>query len=161
ASVMSASSGSNRWAITPCCCGSPMAMPAASIPGARCTQWVATTTTAGPSTSRRWRPQACRGSGRLPRMSGDATQLLHAWRGGDLAARDLLVGLLYQEHHGLADRQFGRERREHTLQPTALVSEAYQRLAGIDRIEWQDRAHFIGVAARLVREILIDHARRR
>lgn len=94
-------------------------------------------------------------------MSGDATQLLQAWRGGDLAARDRLVGLLYQELHVLADRQFGRERREHTLQPTALVNEAYQRLAALDRIDWQDRAHFIGVAARLMREILIDHARRR
>lgn len=94
-------------------------------------------------------------------MSGDATQLLQAWRGGDLAARDRLVGLLYQELHTLADRQFGRERREHTLQPTALVNEAYQRLAVLDRIDWQDRAHFIGVAARLMREILIDHARRR
>ena len=94
-------------------------------------------------------------------MTGDATQLLHAWRSGDLAARDRLVGLLYQELHGLAERQFGRERREHTLQPTALVNEAYQRLAVLDRIDWQDRAHFIGVAARLMREILIDHARRR
>ena len=78
-----------------------------------------------------------------------------------MAARDRLVGLLYQELHTLADRQFGRERREHTLQPTALVNEAYQRLAALDRIDWQDRAHFIGVAARLMREILIDHARRR
>lgn len=94
-------------------------------------------------------------------MSGDATQLLHAWRTGDLAARDRLIALLYQELHTLADRQFGRERREHTLQPTALVNEAYQRLAALDRIDWQDRAHFIGVAARLMREILIDHARRR
>lgn len=94
-------------------------------------------------------------------MTGDATRLLHAWRAGDTAARDRLVGLLYQELRSLAGRQFERERREHTLQPTALVSEAYQRLAAIDRIDWQDRAHFIGVAARLMREILIDHARRR
>jgi RNA polymerase sigma factor (TIGR02999 family) len=94
-------------------------------------------------------------------MSGDATQLLHAWRGGDLAARDQLFGLLYRELHALADRQFGRERRDHTLQPTALVNEAYQRLAALERIDWQDRAHFVGVAARLMREILIDHARRR
>lgn len=94
-------------------------------------------------------------------MTGDATQLLHAWRAGDLAARDRLVALLYQELHALAERQFGHERREHTLQPTALVNEAYQKLAVIDRIQWHDRTHFIGVAARLMREILIDHARRR
>lgn len=94
-------------------------------------------------------------------MTGDATQLLHAWRAGNLAARDRLVAQLYQELHALAERQFGQERREHTLQPTALVNEAYQRLAALDRIDWQDRAHFIGVAARLMREILIDHARRR
>lgn len=93
-------------------------------------------------------------------MTGEATQLLKAWRGGDLAARDRLVGMLYHQLHALADRQFGRERHEHTLQPTALVNEAYQRLVALERIEWQDRAHFIGVAARLMREILIDHARR-
>ena len=100
-------------------------------------------------------------SGRFPAMTGEATQLLKAWRGGDLAARDRLVGMLYHQLHALADRQFGRERHEHTLQPTALVNEAYQRLVALERIEWQDRAHFIGVAARLMREILIDHARRR
>src|SRR5690606_1341822 len=71
-----------------------------------------------------------------------------------------LIGVVYQELHALAVRQFGRERSEHTLQATALVNEAYQRLAVLDRIDWQDRAHFIGVAARLMREILIDHARR-
>ena len=100
-------------------------------------------------------------SGRFPAMTGEATQLLKAWRGGDLAARDRLVGMLYHQLHALADRQFGRERHEHTLQPTALVNEAYQRLVALERIEWQDRAHFIGVAARLMREILIDNARRR
>ena len=94
-------------------------------------------------------------------MTGDATQLLHAWRAGDTAARDRLVALLYQELRTLAGRQFERERGEHTLQPTALVNEAYQRLAALDRIDWQGRAHFIGVAVRLMREILIDHARRR
>lgn len=94
-------------------------------------------------------------------MTGQATQLLQAWRDGDVAARDRLVALLYAELHALARRQFGNERREHTLQPTALVSEAYQRLVAIERIAWQDRAHFLGVAGRLMREILIDHARRR
>ncbi len=105
-------------------------------------------------------PARCVESGRFLAMTGEATQLLQAWRAGDLAARDRLVGVLYQELHALADRQFGRERRAHTLQPTALVNEAYQRLAALDRIDWQDRAHFIGMAARLMREILIDHARR-
>lgn len=94
-------------------------------------------------------------------MTGDATQLLHDWRGGDLKARDRLVALLYDELRALAGRQFGRENPAHTLQPTALVGEAYQRLAALDRIDWRDRAHFIAVAARLMREILIDHARRR
>ncbi len=93
-------------------------------------------------------------------MAGEATQLLHDWRAGDMEARDRLVALLYSELRGLAARQFGRERADHTLQPTALVSEAYQRLAALERIDWRDRAHFIGVAARLMREILIDHARR-
>jgi len=93
-------------------------------------------------------------------MTGEATQLLHDWRAGSLEARDRLVGLLYGELRELAGRQFGHERAAHTLQPTALVSEAYQRLAALERIDWRDRAHFIGVAARLMREILIDHARR-
>ena len=94
-------------------------------------------------------------------MTGEATQLLMAWRGGDTGARDRLVSLLYAELHSVADRQFNHERRDHTLQPTALVNEAYQRLAALDRMQWQDHAHFIGVAAKLMREILIDHARRR
>lgn len=94
-------------------------------------------------------------------MTGDATQLLDAWRGGDLAARDRLIALLYSELRAIAARQFGNERRGHTLQPTALVNEAYQRLAALDRIDWQSRAHFLSVAARLMRKILIDHARRR
>lgn len=94
-------------------------------------------------------------------MTGEATQLLHDWRAGSLEARDRLVGLLYGELRELAGRQFGHERAAHTLQPTALVSEAYQRLAALERIDWRDRAHFIGVAARLMREILIDHARGR
>ena len=93
-------------------------------------------------------------------MADEATQLLHSWRAGDAGARDRLVSLLYAELRALAGRQFSQERANHTLQPTALVSEAYQRLAKLERIDWRDRAHFIGVAARLMREILIDHARR-
>lgn len=94
-------------------------------------------------------------------MAGDLTQLLAAWRRGDTGARDRLVSAVYPELHAIAHRQLAGERNNHTLQPTALVNEAYLRLSGLDRIEWQDRTHFVRVAARLMREILVDHARRR
>ena len=94
-------------------------------------------------------------------MSGDVTSLLLAWRGGDTGARDRLAAVVYPELRLLADRQFRGERAQHTLQPTALVNEAWLRLSGLDRIDWQDRAHFVRMAARLMREILVDHARRR
>ncbi|HST44693.1 MAG TPA: sigma-70 family RNA polymerase sigma factor [Luteimonas sp.] len=94
-------------------------------------------------------------------MTGEFTGLMAAWRGGDLAARDRLVGVVYPELRAIAQRQLAGERRNHTLQATALVNEAYLRISGLDRIEWQDRAHFVAVAARLMREILVDHARRR
>lgn len=88
------------------------------------------------------------------------TALLAAWRGGDEHARDRLVSLAYPELRAIARRQLGNERSDHTLQPTALVNEAYMRLARMDRIDWQDRVHFVRMAARLMREILVDHARR-
>jgi len=94
-------------------------------------------------------------------MAADVTALLSAWRRGDTAARDQLVRLVYPELRAAADRQLRAERAGHTLQPTALVNEAYLRLSGIDRIDWQDRSHFVRMAARLMREILVDHARRR
>lgn len=94
-------------------------------------------------------------------MTGEFTQLLSAWRGGDAAARDRVIGAAYAELRAVADRQLAGERRNHTLQPTALVNEAYLRLSGLERIDWRDRAHFVRVAARLMREILVDHARRR
>ncbi len=94
-------------------------------------------------------------------MSGDVTELLAAWRSGDTGARDRLVRVVYPELRALADRQMRGERPQHTLQPTALVNEAWLRLSGLDRIDWQDRAHFVRMAARLMREILVDHARRR
>ena len=94
-------------------------------------------------------------------MPGDVTQLLQAWRAGDTAARDRLAAVVYPELRQLADRQFRGERAQHTLQPTALVNEAWLRLAGLERIDWQDRAHFVHMAARLMRAILVDHARRR
>jgi len=87
--------------------------------------------------------------------------MLVAWRQGDASARDQLIGAVYPELRAVAHRQFGGERASHTLQPTALVNEVFMKLSGVERIDWQDRVHFIRVAARLMREILIDHARRR
>lgn len=94
-------------------------------------------------------------------MKGEFTQLLSAWRRGDAAAGDRVIGAAYAELHAVADRQLAGERRDHTLQPTALVNEAYLRLSGLERIDWRDRTHFVRVAARLMRQILVDHARRR
>ncbi len=94
-------------------------------------------------------------------MNADVTQLLAAWRQGDPSARDQLVGAVYPELRAIANRQFGGERANHTLQPTALVNEVFLWLSGVERIDWQDRVHFVRVAARLMREILVDHARRR
>lgn len=96
-----------------------------------------------------------------PERKTDVTRLLAGWRRGDADARDRLIAAVYAELRSVAGRQLNQERCDHTLQPTALVHEAYQRLIGLDRIDWQNRAHFIGVAARLMREILVDHARRR
>lgn len=90
----------------------------------------------------------------------EITQLLQAWRHGDPAAADELVKRVYGELRRVAARQLRRERESHTLEPTALVHEAYMRLIkGVD-IDWQDRNHFFGVAARLMRQVLVDHARR-
>ena len=94
-------------------------------------------------------------------MDGQFTAWLSAWRQGDLASRDRLVDAVYPELRAIAQRQLGGERAGHTLQATALVNEAYMRLSRMDRIDWQDRVHFVRMAARLMREILVDHARRR
>ncbi len=75
-------------------------------------------------------------------------------------ASQRLFELLYDELHRLAAALMRRERRDHTLQPTALVHEAYLRLVAGTRVQWQDRAHFMGIAARAMRQILVDHARR-
>ena len=72
-----------------------------------------------------------------------------------------MVHVVYPELRAIASRQMAGERPSHTLQPTALVNEAYMRLTGLNAIDWQDRAHFVRIAARLMREILVDHARRR
>lgn len=90
----------------------------------------------------------------------DITRLLRQWRNGDAEALDRLVPMVYGELHTLASRYLSRERSDHTLQTTALVNEAYLRLAGQRAVEWQNRAHFFGIAAQLMRRILVDHARR-
>jgi RNA polymerase sigma-70 factor, ECF subfamily len=88
------------------------------------------------------------------------TGLLRAWSEGDPAALDALIPIVETELHRLARSYMARERRDHTLQATALVNEAFVRLAGAQHVEWQDRGHFLGIAARLMRRVLIDHARR-
>ncbi len=84
---------------------------------------------------------------------------MHAWRGGDRDALDRLVPQVYGELRRVADRYLRGERSDHTLQPTALVHEAYLRLTGKERPQWRDRAHFFAVAAQVMRRILVDHAR--
>ena len=88
------------------------------------------------------------------------TQLLHEWRGGSGAARDELLAEVYQELRRLARRHMRHERAGHTLQTTAVVHEAFLRLADSD-VPWQDRAHFFAVAASQMRRVLVDHARAR
>ena len=87
------------------------------------------------------------------------TQLLIDWGKGDQAALEKLMPLVYSELRRLASNYLRRERGEHTLQPTALVHEAYLRLVDQTRVNWQNRAHFFGVAAQMMRRILVDHAR--
>jgi RNA polymerase sigma-70 factor (ECF subfamily) len=87
------------------------------------------------------------------------TTLLRAWSQGDLQARDRLMPLVYAELHRRAAAYLRRERRGHTLQPTALVNEAYLRLVD-QRVRWQNRAQFLAVAAQMMRRVLVDHARR-
>jgi RNA polymerase sigma factor (TIGR02999 family) len=88
------------------------------------------------------------------------TGLLKAWGGGDHAALEKLVPLVDAELRHLARRYMGGERAGHTLQPTALINEVYLRLIDWGNISWQDRAHFFGLSARLMRRTLVDHARR-
>jgi len=91
----------------------------------------------------------------------DLTLLLTQWAQGDQHALDELTPLVYKELRQLAASQLRRERKSHTLQPTALVNEAYLRLVDQKKPNWQSRSHFFGVSARLMRQILVDHARRR
>jgi RNA polymerase sigma factor (TIGR02999 family) len=89
------------------------------------------------------------------------TELLLAWGSGDRVAFDELVPIVHQELRRLARLQLRGERNNHTLQTTALVNEAFIRLVDLRRIRWQDRAHFLALSARLMRRILVDHARSR
>jgi RNA polymerase sigma-70 factor, ECF subfamily len=89
----------------------------------------------------------------------EITRLLREWQDGSSQALERLTPLVYRELHSLASRYLSRERRDHTLQATALVNEAYLKIAG-QRADWQNRAHFFGIAAQLMRRILVDHARR-
>jgi RNA polymerase sigma factor (TIGR02999 family) len=91
--------------------------------------------------------------------SNQVTELLIRWRGGDKAALDTLMPLVYGELRRIARRYLSAERPDHTLQSTALVHEAYVRLAHQDLPQWENRAHFFAVAAQLMRQILVDHAR--
>lgn len=92
--------------------------------------------------------------------SHEVTQLLLAWGHGDEAALNRLVPHVEAELHRLAQLYLSHERANHTLQPTALVNEAFVRLIDGQRVQWQNRAHFFGVTAQLMRRILVDHARR-
>jgi RNA polymerase sigma-70 factor, ECF subfamily len=95
----------------------------------------------------------------LEAHSQDLTQLLAAWSDGDQSALDKLLPLVEDELHRLAHHYMSHERQDHTLQTTALVNEAYLKLID-QRVEWQNRAHFFGIAAQIMRRILIDHARK-
>jgi len=96
------------------------------------------------------------GKGRQP-----VTELLIAWSGGDEKALQRLLPLVYQELRRQAARYFRQERRDHTLQATALVHEAFVKLVDQRRVQWRNRSHFFAVSATLMRRILVDHARRR
>ena len=89
------------------------------------------------------------------------TRLLVAWGAGDRSALDQLLPTIYDELRKLARSQLGREQPGHTLQTTALVHEAFLRLVDARQIRWDSRAHFFGITARLMRQILVDHARTR
>src|SRR5258706_2610395 len=95
----------------------------------------------------------------LEPQSQEVTELLAAWSEGDRSALDRLLPLVEGELHRLAHRYMNQERPDHTLQTTALVNEAYLKLID-QKVDWQSRAHFFGIAAQIMRRILIDHARK-
>ena len=93
--------------------------------------------------------------------AGVVTGLLQAWSAGNPNAQEELLPLVYKELRRRAAGHLRRDRRDHTLQPTALVHEAYLRLVGQREVDWQSRAHFFALASRMMRRILVDHARAR
>lgn len=93
------------------------------------------------------------------RTSAGITQLLERWSNGEENARDELMPLVYDELHRLAVTYLRRERRQHTLQPTALVNELFLKFSEQERMSWRNRAQFFGVAAQMMRRILVDYAR--
>jgi RNA polymerase sigma factor (TIGR02999 family) len=96
-----------------------------------------------------------------PASSQELTELLRQWSSGNESALGKIIDAAYPELRNLARRCLGSERSEHTIQATALVHEAYLRLFDVSRLRWQDRAHFFAMVAKLMRRILIDHARAR
>jgi RNA polymerase sigma-70 factor, ECF subfamily len=96
-----------------------------------------------------------------PARPGEITMLLGAWASGDAAARERLLPIIYAELKRMARQVFRRERGDHTLQPTAVVHEAYLKLTGGSEASFRDRAHFFAVASQAMRQILVDHARAR
>lgn len=92
---------------------------------------------------------------------GEVTTLLHSWSRGEQAAFDQLAPVIYAELRRLARRYMARERRDHTLQPTALVHEAYLRLAELQHLHWKSRLHFYAISAQVMRRVLVDFARSR
>jgi RNA polymerase sigma factor (TIGR02999 family) len=90
---------------------------------------------------------------------GEVTQLLLEWKEGDGSALDTLLPIVYAELHRVADNYLRRERPGHTLQATALINEAYLRLVGAQNVQWENREQFFGIAANLMRRVLVDHAR--
>src|SRR5215813_1155974 len=96
-----------------------------------------------------------------PASPGAVTALLRAWSEGDDRALERLLPMVEAELRRLARGYMRRERRDHTLQVTALINEAFLRLTDARRLRWQDRAHFLGISARLMRRVLVDHARAR
>ena len=96
-----------------------------------------------------------------PAPPTEVTELLRRWSGGEVAAKEALVPLVYDELRRLARYYLAGQRSDHTLQSTEIVHEAYLRLVGHDHVQWESRSHFFGVAAQLMRRILVDHARKR
>jgi RNA polymerase sigma factor (TIGR02999 family) len=97
----------------------------------------------------------------MPNQADDITGLLVSWREGNRAALETLLPLIQRELNHIARRHLGREGKNQTMQPSSLVQEAFLRLLGRHDVEWQNRAHFFAIAARVMRQVLVDHARQR